>query len=64
LKYRFTYPEACQSEARQRLEAMIQELPWATAQHGAAADEPQRGPVAVPPQTSEALWLAAERPFR
>jgi hypothetical protein len=43
LEYRFTYPEACQAEARQRLDAMIQELPWAAAQHGAAADETRRG---------------------
>jgi hypothetical protein len=41
LKYRFTYPEACEGESRQRLDAMIQELPWAAARHGAVADEPR-----------------------
>lgn len=32
LKYRFTYPESCQTEADSRLKALIQRLPWATAQ--------------------------------
>ncbi len=30
LKYRFTYPKSCQIEAGPRLEALIQQLPWAT----------------------------------
>ena len=30
LKYRFTYPESCQSEAGPRLEELIKQLPWVT----------------------------------
>jgi hypothetical protein len=30
LKYRFTYPESCKSEASSRIEAMVSQLPWAT----------------------------------
>ena len=37
LKYRFTYPESCQTEAAPRLEALIQQLPWAAAQQGSAS---------------------------
>ncbi|MDH3256766.1 MAG: hypothetical protein OEM27_04055 [Nitrospinota bacterium] len=32
LKYRFTYPESCNTEANPRLEKLIHQLPWAAAQ--------------------------------
>ena len=31
LKYRFTYPESCESEAKPKLEALFSRLPWAAA---------------------------------
>lgn len=30
LKYRFTYPKACQSEATERIDSLIEKLPWAS----------------------------------
>jgi hypothetical protein len=45
LKYRFTYPESCKSEAVTRIAALTRQLPWAAAQQGAAAAEPQRGSI-------------------
>ncbi|MGH8514668.1 MAG: hypothetical protein ACREV8_12155 [Gammaproteobacteria bacterium] len=38
LKYRFTYPQSCESDARAALSALTRQLPWAAAQ-GTAADE-------------------------
>lgn len=43
VKYRFTYPESCRSEALARLGALDREMPWAAAQQGVAADKEQRG---------------------
>jgi hypothetical protein len=30
IKYRFTYPESCRTEATSRIESLISQLPWAT----------------------------------
>jgi hypothetical protein len=30
LKYRFTYPESCRTEAASRIESLLSQLPWAT----------------------------------
>jgi len=41
LKYRFTYPQSCESDARAALAGLTRQLPWAAAQQGAAADPPE-----------------------
>jgi hypothetical protein len=51
VKYRFTYPESCRTEALARLGALDRELPWAAAQQGAAAGKRYPGRLgATPPR--------------
>jgi hypothetical protein len=43
IKYRFTYPESCKTEALARLGAFDRELPWVAAQQADAPDRPPAG---------------------
>ena len=45
LKYRFTYPQACKTEALARLAAFTSQLPWIPAEQREAAAELQRPPI-------------------